>query len=1679
MSLFVVNTPEHEGQLKENVMAAHRCKPLLATAWVNPPSVLITSNEGEVLTPVQEPASPTGRTQLPTSLAWHPTEPLLVIGWSNGKMTLWAMPSASSLALGEEVTAAATSSAVQAIAARAASLTDAEGAVREHGAGAVLAVEWSTHGTYLASASQQRHVVVWSLEHTATETSVHFKLKPLWSVQAREPVVRIMHVPGDAPLAVSGAKGRASTTTTAATAAGGGDDDISFLLADGGMTVSAVNEEQQLFPCVTQQEAIVSVLYDAGRQTLVTLSSSYMIEVYRVGEDLKGTSTLRRKLSTSSTAAAASVATGERIAMSMVWASPGVVAFGGGDDRLRVFDLASESMDVLSLPQPGLHVSCMATFATKGIMAAGTVEGVLVVFQHSDSSAAAGRHGAVAKDGGAGIAPRLEIGAVAGVASQWEALAVHQVSKYVDRVIFTALGDVVLCRGGSELQVLHETIRKRAWDGVAAATQISADMVVIESVTGCQCLLHSKGNVRGLSIAFPNIALWNGSQIDLYTINEATSEFTLVNFVPTSSPAFAIHRDGLIYVKGNRVVFETLQLSPIAQMTFTEAEGVPVIMDIMNDYLVAVSSRNYLRLARVSSRDLRQVGPARPLTFPSAPPPPPTAAAATADDGSGGAAAREARALEVTVTAARVNAQGRRVALMTSLGPLGFPDTRVWVYDSDTDKMSSFDFGGRNEMPNSVYWNTPEPNTSTVGEFEYLLLACETHQVHMEDKKAAPEEVVSPRVGVDPAVSGGNNSSIDGGAGQESLPEALPDMENFAEKKIELEDARRGSVDATSYVSRRAHNIVTLFATHGGLVVQNVASMRRYQICLVGLTIPDFLLASVKINGNPSNADDYVIEQKRLRDFEGLKSDKDVAVREALMKFSYYSTIGNMDEAYRCVKNIKNPAAWQGLARLCVASGRLDVAAVCLATMEDCVAARALREAREEYPNDKGVQLASLALGLGMTEEAEELLRKSRRYDLMTDVYMSCGKFEHAQRHSERFDRARIRPVAYKYAQFMESLQNMDAAIMWYYNAKCAGTDVPRIFFQTNRMNELRQLMVPPSHPPSPSAGAGAGAPAEQAGAAAAVTPVAAAAAAAAAQSPFSTIFPHNRELLLWWAQHSERRRNVQEALRFYHAGEDVYNVVRLLCSLTPPKLANAVQLVKKETDKAKARFEQQQAFAAAAPGRRGGSDDQGEPDPVGAAYFVAQLYERQSDPQHALQYYQAAGAYRSGVRVAWKMEQYGVAVSLAMKSADERLMLETAMQLERQQQYDKAVQLYRRIGAVQCALDACVRGGLYDTLHEVSASLASGSTDPAVFLGMADHFQSEGDYQKAVEMLVFAKHFDEALKLCETRSVTLTEEMAESMTCDVGKLPLEERQAALRKVAHIAKDQGSWSLACKKYTQAGDRVKAMKMLMRGGETEKVIFFANHSRNAEIYTMAANFLQSQNWSADANIYKSIVLFYTKAKAHANLFVFYESCSQLQIDEHRNYPEALRALEDCIAMAASLPANKVNIDAEKVEQLKRRVEVLRGFVKAQRTVDSMVAAERGSPAEKTKADGVIATCSDLIKRSRPANPDHYLIQDALRIGDVFALMVRFYFDKMGESNNALKVMESMSKHGADPQLFIEMDYMEKVCQANGKSLANVLPSVAADGTPSAGQVAGRKVSTDTRRSSVVDELDRNT
>lgn len=96
-----------------------------------------------------------------------------------------------------------------------------------------------------------------------------------------------------------------------------------------------------------------------------------------------------------------------------------------------------------------------------------------------------------------------------------------------------------------------------------------------------------------------------------------------------------------------------------------------------------------------------------------------------------------------------------------------------------------------------------------------------------------------------------------------------------------------------------------------------------------------------------------------MRDFEGLES-VDETTKKALLNFSFHLTTGNMDEAYKAVRQIQNVHVWEKMAQMCVKTKRLDVAEVCLGNMRFARGAMATRLAKKELEPE--AQLAMVAI---------------------------------------------------------------------------------------------------------------------------------------------------------------------------------------------------------------------------------------------------------------------------------------------------------------------------------------------------------------------------------------------------------------------------------------------------------------------------------------------------------------------------------------------------------------------------------------------------------------------------------------------------------------------------------------------------------------------------------------------
>lgn len=134
-------------------------------------------------------------------------------------------------------------------------------------------------------------------------------------------------------------------------------------------------------------------------------------------------------------------------------------------------------------------------------------------------------------------------------------------------------------------------------------------------------------------------------------------------------------------------------------------------------------------------------------------------------------------------------------------------------------------------------------------------------------------------------------------------------------------DGQQQSLQKPSLISLFLHEDLGV-VIHGSQVASDGLSK------LVAVEIPFLVTLETGMTD-----DSMKVIRNVMSDFVGLE-ESDKATRDAVIKFSFYLSIGNMEEAFKSIKTIRNQNVWGNLARMCVKSQRLDVAAICLGKME-------------------------------------------------------------------------------------------------------------------------------------------------------------------------------------------------------------------------------------------------------------------------------------------------------------------------------------------------------------------------------------------------------------------------------------------------------------------------------------------------------------------------------------------------------------------------------------------------------------------------------------------------------------------------------------------------------------------------------------------------------------------------
>ncbi|CAI4224269.1 unnamed protein product [Auanema sp. JU1783] len=474
-------------------------------------------------------------------------------------------------------------------------------------------------------------------------------------------------------------------------------------------------------------------------------------------------------------------------------------------------------------------------------------------------------------------------------------------------------------------------------------------------------------------------------------------------------------------------------------------------------------------------------------------------------------------------------------------------------------------------------------------------------------------------------------------------------------------------------------------------------------------------------------------------------------------------------------------------------------------------------------------------------------------------------------------------------------------------------------------------------------------------------------------------------ELYKWWARYLESIGEMEGAINFYTIAQDSYNVVRIMANMgkTQEASTQALQTSNKS-----------------------------------ACYHMAKTYESAENFEDAVNFYTKAHAFSSAIRLAKAHGMKDKLANLCLMAGGSELV-EAAKYYEDLPGYaHKAVMLYHKAGMIGRALDLAFRTEQFSALDLVAKDLDS-TTDSSTLKRAAEFFESNQNYEKAVELLCLAKEFKSALQLCRRKNVSVTEKIGELMTPTKETTPnVNERKDILMEIGDVCLQQALYTIAAKKYTQAGDKTKAMKALLKTGDVQKIRFFANTARSKEIYILAANFLQSVDWQGNAELMKDIETFYTKSQSPEHLANFYVSCAHMEIENWSQFDQAEGALMQAAQVLEK--AEKSGKTSNSMNSLQQRV---------RRHLDQIL--------KFKQIKGVYTNDQTEGVRLLTTLAEEATIDDIIRPNNIFTLLIDHHIKQQSWSA-AYRCVTQLLKQQPNYDIisYIGEDTMNKICDEMG-------------------------------------------
>ncbi|XP_042080151.1 intraflagellar transport protein 140 homolog [Haplochromis burtoni] len=289
------------------------------------------------------------RPHQPTGLRWHPTKPVLAVGWDNGEVVLLTHPPGDQTVLpGVHTTT-------------------------------IKLLEWSSFGSRLVTGDESGALAVWKVDARGrlhgNHLVKHEYKKPLTCCIFRP------STPGDdvAMLARASVRGDERAldkfSWKGAPLKMGPQEGLGFFICTADGKVHSVDEYCKTSVLLSVEGSIKKLLYIEKTEALAVITENLMLSQYALGPEGGAQEIMKGKLSSKS---------GQNV--DVVWTEDGLLITASGEQVIRLWDLERDDNYVLSLDETlgyerGEMINCVSYCAGKEILAAGTTNGRIAMWR--------------------------------------------------------------------------------------------------------------------------------------------------------------------------------------------------------------------------------------------------------------------------------------------------------------------------------------------------------------------------------------------------------------------------------------------------------------------------------------------------------------------------------------------------------------------------------------------------------------------------------------------------------------------------------------------------------------------------------------------------------------------------------------------------------------------------------------------------------------------------------------------------------------------------------------------------------------------------------------------------------------------------------------------------------------------------------------------------------------------------------------------------------------------------------------------------------------------------------------------------------------------------------------------------------------------------------------------------